>query len=63
MTRKVTAFPTLVNVAEAAERLRVSQTTVRLMIKTGKLPALKIGGVVRIREEVLLQVLDGRIKT
>lgn len=63
MTRKVTAFPTLVNVAEASKKLRVSQTTVRLMIKTGKLPALKIGGVVRIREEVLMQVLDGRIKT
>lgn len=39
----------LVNIAEAADMLGVSETTVKRLIRAGELPAVKVGGSTRIR--------------
>jgi excisionase family DNA binding protein len=44
--------------AEAARYLRVSDRTVSRLIRTGKLPALRIGRAVRVRHADLLDMLD-----
>lgn len=41
----------LLTVPEVAERLRVHQMTVRRHIRSGKLPAMRVGRRYRIREE------------
>lgn len=46
--------------AEVAQYLRVSDRTVSRLIRTGKLPAARIGRAVRIRQSDLLQMLDGK---
>jgi excisionase family DNA binding protein len=46
--------------AEAARYLRVSDRTVSRLIRTGKLPAARIGRAVRIRQSDLLDMLDGK---
>ena len=38
---------------EAAERLRVSTSTIRRMIDTGELPAFKVRSGIRIRKAVI----------
>jgi excisionase family DNA binding protein len=40
----------MLTVAEIAERLRVEHKTVRALIKAGKLRAVRLGRVLRIRE-------------
>jgi excisionase family DNA binding protein len=44
--------------AEAAQYLRVSDRTVSRLIRTGKLPAARIGRAVRIRQSDLLEMLN-----
>jgi excisionase family DNA binding protein len=44
--------------AEAARYLRVSDRTVSRLIRTGKLPASRIGRAVRIRQSDLLDLLN-----
>ena len=44
--------------AEAARYLRVSDRTVSRLIRTGKLPAARIGRAVRIRQSDLLDMLN-----
>ena len=46
--------------AEAARYLRVSDRTVSRLIRTGKLPAARIGRAVRIRQSDLLDMLNGK---
>jgi excisionase family DNA binding protein len=46
--------------AEAARYLRVSDRTVSRLIRTGQLPALRIGRAVRIRQSDLLEMLNGK---
>lgn len=43
----------LLNIAETAQRLRVSTKTVRRMIDRGELPALRVGSQIRIAEQEL----------
>ena len=40
----------MLTVAEIADRLRVEHKTVRALIKAGKLRAVRLGRVLRIRE-------------
>ncbi len=50
-------------VADVAERLRISQETVRRWIRTGALPVLDVGGPkagYRVREDDLEVFLDAR---
>jgi excisionase family DNA binding protein len=44
--------------AEVARYLRVSDRTVSRLIRTGKLPAARIGRAVRIRQSDLLDMLN-----
>jgi excisionase family DNA binding protein len=46
--------------AEAARYLRVSDRTVSRLIRTGQLPASRIGRAVRIRQSDLLEMLNGK---
>lgn len=46
--------------AEVARYLRVSDRTVSRLIRTGKLPAARIGRAVRIRHSDLLEMLNGK---
>lgn len=46
--------------AEVAQYLRVSDRTVSRLIRTGKLPASRIGRAVRIRQSDLLNMLNGK---
>ena len=46
--------------AEVARYLRVSDRTVSRLIRTGKLPATRIGRAVRIRHADLLNMLNGK---
>ncbi len=47
----------LMNTLEAAEYLRVSEKTVRELIKRGDLPATKIGREYRIRKEAVINLV------
>jgi excisionase family DNA binding protein len=49
-------LPRLYTVAEVAEYLRVSQRTVRRMVKSGDLPAIRVGGSLRITESSLAKL-------
>lgn len=46
--------------ADVARYLRVCDRTVSRLIRTGRLPASRIGRAVRIRHSDLLDMLDGR---
>lgn len=62
-TTRHDAAPTtddLLTRAEVAQYLRVSDRTVSRLIRTGQLPASRIGRAVRIRQSDLLNVLDGK---
>jgi excisionase family DNA binding protein len=47
----------LLKVHECAEAIRVSVQTVRKWIRTGTLPAVRIGGTIRVRRRDLEQLL------
>lgn len=49
--------------AEVAQYLRVSDRTVSRLIRTGQLPAARIGRAVRIRHADLLHMLNGNPST
>lgn len=40
--------PTLAAVADAAERLGVSQSTIRRLVRTGEIPVVRVGRSVRV---------------
>ncbi|WP_395637258.1 helix-turn-helix domain-containing protein [Sphingorhabdus sp.] len=47
--------------AEVARYLRISDRTVSRLIRTGKLPAARIGRAVRIRQSDLLDMLNEKL--
>lgn len=47
-------------VAEVARRLRVSNMTVYRLVKSGELPAVRVGRGYRIPEQELLRYLEAR---
>lgn len=47
-------------VSEVATRLRVSNMTVYRLVKSGQLPAVRVGRGYRIREADLLRYLESR---
>jgi excisionase family DNA binding protein len=50
----------LLTLTEAADILQVSTRTLQRMIRSGKLPALKVGGQWRVRGELLRQWVENR---
>jgi excisionase family DNA binding protein len=50
----------LLTVQHAAEFLSVTPRTVRRMIDDGRLPAVRLGRMVRIRPEVLAALVTGQ---
>jgi excisionase family DNA binding protein len=51
----------LLTTSEVARYLRVSDRMVSRLIRTGKLPAARIGRAVRIRQSYLIDMLDGKL--
>jgi excisionase family DNA binding protein len=49
-----------VTVAEVARQLRVSNMTVYRLVKSGQLPAVRVGRGYRIREDDVRKYLDQR---
>jgi len=49
----------LLTAQEASEILKVSDQTVRDMIRSGKLPGFKVGRAWRIRREALEKIIQG----
>lgn len=64
MTRTApeTPIPSLLTIAEAAERLRVDPKTVRRWIAAGELAAYRVGRQWRITEDQLMQFLRARCR-
>jgi len=52
-TRASARVSSILDVAEAADRLRVHPVTIRRLVQRGELPAARIGDMLRIREEDL----------
>ncbi len=50
----------LLTLSEAADLLQVSTRTLQRMIRSGELPALKVGGQWRVRGELLRQWVENR---
>ena len=50
----------LLTVVEVAQRLRYTERTVRVMIRTGSLPAVKVGPQWRVLDTVVAEVAAGR---
>ena len=51
--------PELHTVSEVATRLRLSDATVRRLVHSGEIPALRVGGSIRIRRDDLAALLSG----
>lgn len=51
----------LLTTREVAEAMRVSTMTVYRLIKSGELPAIRVGRHLRIRRRDLLAYLDARV--
>ena len=50
--------PRFLTALEVAERMRVSKMTVYRLIRSGKLPAVRVGKSVRVRDEDVERYLD-----
>ena len=50
----------LLTLTEAADILQISTRTLQRMIRSGKIPALKVGGQWRVRGELLRQWVENR---
>ncbi|HVL90296.1 MAG TPA: helix-turn-helix domain-containing protein [Actinomycetota bacterium] len=50
--------PRFLTALEVAERMRVSKMTVYRLIRSGKLPAVRVGKSFRVREEDVDKYLD-----
>jgi excisionase family DNA binding protein len=51
-------IPRLYTVPQVAEALNVSTRTVRRLIADEKLPTVRIGRAIRVREDVLMELID-----
>ncbi len=51
----------LLTAAEVAEQLRVSTMTIYRLIRSGELPAVRVGRNYRVRAEDLTAYLDGQV--
>lgn len=51
----------LLTAAEVAEQLRVSTMTIYRLIRSGELPAVRVGRNYRVREEDLAAYLDAQV--
>ena len=51
----------LLTAAEVAEQLRVSTMTIYRLIRSGELPAVRVGRNYRVREEELAAYLEAQI--
>jgi len=59
MQLSTTETSRLLTIPETADRLRVSRVTVYRLISSGQLPALKVGGALRVDENELREWLYG----
>ena len=50
----------LLTVSEVAQRLRLSERQIRRMIADGRIPVVRLGRAVRIREEVVRALIEGK---
>jgi excisionase family DNA binding protein len=50
----------LLTVSEVAQWLRLSERQIRRMIADGRIPVVRLGRAVRIREEVLRALIEGK---
>ena len=48
----------LLTVSEVAQRLRLSERQIRRMIADGRIPVVRLGRAVRIREETLRALIE-----
>lgn len=48
----------LLTIAQVAERLQLTENTIRKYVRAGSLPALKAGRVWRVRESDLLEFIS-----
>ena len=53
------SLPAVLTTVEVAQLYRCSEWTIRRMAKTGQLPVLKLGRVLRFSRAVVLELLDG----
>lgn len=52
--------PRLLKVAEVAELLGVSRRTIYKWARSGVLPSVKIGGVLRFKPDAVTALIDGK---
>ena len=52
-------YPMALDVAQVAEILNVTQATVRRHIKKHEIPAIKVGSLVRVPKDRLIEYLNG----
>ena len=55
--------PRFLTALEVAERMRVSKMTVYRLIRSGKIPAVRIGRAFRVREDDVEKYLDASYVT
>ncbi len=59
-TNQATEGVQVLNAKEAAELLRVSMTTMTMLLRTGKIPAVKVGREWRLSRSALEDFLAGK---
>ena len=52
----------LLTVAEVAKMLRINQMTIYRLVREKKMPSVKIGGSIRLREQDVRNILNGSSK-
>jgi excisionase family DNA binding protein len=52
-------YPDLIKSDEMASYLRISRSTLYRLVRTGRLPAIRVGGCLRFRREAVSQLLSG----
>ena len=51
----------LLNISDVAKRLKVSETTIRRLIASGKLRSFRVGDLIRIREQDLIEYVEQQL--
>ena len=55
-------MPELLNIPEAAKRLKVSATTIRRLVLAGKIKSFRVGDLIRIREVDLVEFVEQQLQ-